>query len=100
MTDRIPPEASEVDSGPPGPQRDQTPDPMKTKPPTTIKTLDEVRKEHVFFVLSLLDWHVSKTALALDIDRRTMYRLISRYELKRPSHLPASESEPPPANNV
>lgn len=46
--------------------------------------LDNVIKLHVLRVLEHFEWHMVNTARALDIDRRTLYRMIERYKISRP----------------
>lgn len=55
-------------------------------------TLDQLTRSHVALVLVIHGWNLSRSATALDIDRRTLYRMIERYKLERPAELPA---EPP-----
>lgn len=42
--------------------------------PDTIKTLAELESEHITHTLKALDGNISRTARALGIDRRTLYR--------------------------
>lgn len=47
-------------------------------------TLEQAKAAHIANVLHELDWHMSDAAKVLAVDRRTMYRLVQRYGLKRP----------------
>lgn len=50
-------------------------------------TLDQLTRAHVELVLELFGWHISRSSEALGVDRRTLYRMIARYDLKRPTEL-------------
>ncbi len=54
-------------------------------PRVATPTLEQVKRAHVLHVLGLANWHKSKAARALGIDRRTLYHLIERYQLEDPS---------------
>ncbi len=56
-----------------------------------IETLDQVTKAHLQKALELCQWNKSKVAEVLDLDRRTVYRMIERYGLAPPA------AAPPPA---
>ena len=45
-------------------------------------TLEQAKAVHVLRVLKEKGWNKTNTARALAIDRRTLYHLIERYELK------------------
>jgi len=45
--------------------------------------LEEFEKEYLSFQLKKYQWNISKTAQACGIDRRTIHRLIKRFNLKR-----------------
>jgi hypothetical protein len=47
----------------------------------TLPTMDTVIKMHLQSALEQLEWNKSAVALALDLDRRTVYRMIQRYKL-------------------
>lgn len=51
---------------------------------STIKTLEDVKREHILETLLLLRWNITAAAIALDINRRTCQRYIERYGLERP----------------
>lgn len=53
-----------------------------------IRTMNEVVCEHLKRTLELCRWNKSQAAQALDLDRRTVYRMIERYRLE-----PAPELE-------
>ncbi|HHL39802.1 MAG TPA: sigma-54-dependent Fis family transcriptional regulator [Deltaproteobacteria bacterium] len=46
-------------------------------------TLEESERRHIIASLELNGWNVSRTARALRIDRRTLQRKISRYDIKK-----------------
>ena len=48
-------------------------------------SLREVEKAHIIRVLDKGGWNISKAALALGIDRSTLYKKIERYSIQRPS---------------
>ena len=58
-------------------------------PSYTVKRLDAVIGEHVEHALTVYRWHMTRTADALNVDRRTLYRLIERHKIARPTELPA-----------
>lgn len=45
--------------------------------------LDEVIKQHVLAVYSAMHFNVTKTARALKVDRKKIYRLLKKYEVKK-----------------
>lgn len=51
---------------------------------STLESLDEHEKKHVFEILNKYNWNISRTAKALKIDRVTLYNKIKKYELKNP----------------
>ncbi len=57
-----------------------------------ILTMEQVVCEHLRRTLELCHWNKSQAAQALDLDRRTVYRMIGRYRLE-----PAPELEPDPS---
>lgn len=60
----------------------------KTVTPTyKPKTLEQVQREHVEHVLTLFGWNMTRAAQALDLDRRTLYRMLERMKLERPPEL-------------
>lgn len=48
-----------------------------------IESLDELEKRHVISILNKYDWNISRTAIALQIDRVTLYNKIKKHELKK-----------------
>jgi ActR/RegA family two-component response regulator len=50
-------------------------------PTTAIKTLDDVMREHTLNTLQLLHGNKAKTAKALGLHRRSLYRLLERWRL-------------------
>lgn len=57
-------------------------------PSYTVKRLDNMIAEHVEHALTIYRWHMTRTADALNVDRRTLYRLIERHKIQRPTELP------------
>ena len=61
---------------------------MHNPPPTgqflfpDIPTLEEVKKRYVLHVLSRNQENVSRTARVLNIDRRSLYRMLARYKIE------------------
>jgi len=47
----------------------------------SIMTLDQVQAEHVRNVLEALDGNITATARALNVDRRTLYRMCERWKI-------------------
>ena len=47
-------------------------------------TLEQAKALHVKTILSELGWNLSEAARVLEVDRRTMHRLIKRWGLMRP----------------
>ncbi len=45
-------------------------------------SLHDVEKQHIHTILTRTDWHISKAAGVLGIDRSTLYNKIKRYDLK------------------
>jgi transcriptional regulator of acetoin/glycerol metabolism len=48
---------------------------------TTIESLDDLEKNHIFQILTKYNWNISATAKALKIDRVTLYNKIKKYDL-------------------
>lgn len=62
----------------------------KTVIPTyNVQRLDQVVGEHVAHALVIYGWNMTRTAAALNVDRRTLYRLVERHKIERPAELPA-----------
>jgi hypothetical protein len=57
-------------------------------PAYQIETLEQVVRAHLAHALELFGWHMTRTAEALSVDRRTLYRMIERHKLVRPEALP------------
>lgn len=55
-------------------------------------TIDEIIKEHTIATLEKNDFNVSRTSRELDVDRRTLYRWLVRWNVK----LPRSQAEEQP----
>ena len=52
---------------------------------STVESLDDLEKNHIFQILIKYNWNISRTAKALDVDRVTLYNKIKKYDLKQPS---------------
>lgn len=51
----------------------------------SLPTIEQVVGAHVRRVLTSLDWNLSQAAKVLDVDRRTVYRLMKRHQIERPA---------------
>lgn len=49
---------------------------------SSVESLDDLEKSHIFLILNKYGWNISRTAKALKVDRVTLYNKISRYGLK------------------
>ena len=56
---------------------------MAAEKPVLRRSLKASEKEYVAASLMTYDWNVSRTAAALGIDRRTLQRKITRYQILR-----------------
>ncbi len=54
----------------------------KTMITTSVESLDELEKTHIFQILNKYSWNISRAAKALKVDRVTLYNKISKYGLK------------------
>jgi DNA-binding NtrC family response regulator len=60
----------------------------QTRPPNgqflfpDTPTLEEVKKRYVLYVLERNQGNVARTARALNIDRRSLYRMLERYKIE------------------
>ncbi|MBV5314192.1 MAG: sigma-54-dependent Fis family transcriptional regulator [Prolixibacteraceae bacterium] len=54
----------------------------KTIVNTTVESLDDLEKNHIFQILSKYNWNISVSAKALKVDRVTLYNKIKKYDLK------------------
>lgn len=54
----------------------------KTLIGSSIESLDELEKSHIFHILNKYNWNISRAAKALKVDRVTLYNKISKYGLK------------------
>lgn len=52
--------------------------------PSGRRTLREIEKEHINFILNDCGWNVTKASGILGINRVTLHKMIKRYKLKRP----------------
>ena len=55
----------------------------KTQPAFVVRPvpMDAVIREHLKATLEQYGWDISKAAIALELDRRTVYRMIERFRL-------------------
>jgi DNA-binding NtrC family response regulator len=49
---------------------------------TTVESLDDLEKNHIFQILTKYNWNISVSAKALKVDRVTLYNKIKKYDLK------------------
>lgn len=54
----------------------------KDKVQSTIESLDDLEKGHIFLILNKYSWNISRSAKALNVDRVTLYNKIKKYDLK------------------
>ena len=54
----------------------------KTVVNTTVESLDDLEKNHIFQILTKYNWNISVSAKALKVDRVTLYNKIKKYDLK------------------
>ncbi|MGE5448064.1 MAG: sigma-54-dependent transcriptional regulator [Bacteroidales bacterium] len=54
----------------------------KTIVKTTVESLDDLEKNHIFQILNKYNWNISASAKALKVDRVTLYNKIRKYDLK------------------
>jgi transcriptional regulator of acetoin/glycerol metabolism len=64
------------------------------EPPPALPTLDDVQRDHVLRVLEACHGIRTLAARVLEIDRKTLYRMLKRYEM-RLSAQPECGSAPP-----
>ncbi len=50
---------------------------------SSIETLDDLEKKHIWQILDKYSWNISRAAKALNIDRVTLYNKIKKYDLKK-----------------
>lgn len=55
-----------------------------------IKTLEEVKRDHIIDTLTKLEWKIIRTARLLNIDRKTLYRYMQMYGIKVPATVHAT----------
>lgn len=56
-----------------------------SSPAATVATLEDLQRAHVQSVLTREKWNKARTARALGVNRRSLYRLIERFGLKQGS---------------
>jgi DNA-binding NtrC family response regulator len=49
---------------------------------SSVESLDELEKNHIYQILNKYSWNISRAAKALKVDRVTLYNKISKYGLK------------------
>lgn len=54
----------------------------ESKPEYQVQTLAKAEASHVHYALELYEWNLTKAAKALDINRRTLGRIIERNQLE------------------
>jgi len=54
----------------------------KTVVRTSVESLDDLEKNHIFQILEKYTWNISAAAKALKVDRVTLYNKIRKYDLK------------------
>jgi DNA-binding NtrC family response regulator len=54
----------------------------KTVVNTTVESLDDLEKNHIYQILTKYNWNISVSAKALKVDRVTLYNKIRKYDLK------------------
>jgi len=50
---------------------------------SSIESLDENEKNHIYLILNKYSWNISRAAKALNIDRVTLYNKIKKYNLNK-----------------
>jgi len=53
-----------------------------------VQSLEEVERAHIVHTIEVAMGNLSMTAKLLKVDRRTVYRLIKRYEIRLPDYRP------------
>jgi transcriptional regulator of acetoin/glycerol metabolism len=59
--------------------------------PKKVASMQDVIRTHLFETLELFRWNRTRAAIALDLDRRTVIRMIERFQLKRAPKPEASQ---------
>lgn len=54
----------------------------KTIISSSVESLDDLEKVHIFQILNKYNWNISRSAKALKVDRVTLYNKIAKYGLK------------------
>lgn len=49
---------------------------------SSVESLDDLEKNHIYQILNKYNWNISRSAKALDIDRVTLYHKIKKFDLK------------------
>lgn len=66
---------------------------VEVTPRYTVQTLEQVTRAHLVHALELFSWNLTRAAEAIEVDRRTLYRMIERLKIERPAAVP------PPTRN-
>jgi transcriptional regulator of acetoin/glycerol metabolism len=54
----------------------------KTMMTGSSESLDDFEKTHILQILNKYSWNISRSAVALKVDRVTLYNKIKKYDLK------------------
>ena len=49
-------------------------------------TLDEIKKRYISHLLTTTRGNMLRAAAILDVDRRSLYRMVARYQIRPPVH--------------
>lgn len=52
--------------------------------PSNVESLEELESKHILQILNKYAWNISRSALALHVDRATLYSKIKKYKLHQP----------------
>ncbi len=50
---------------------------------SSIESLDDLEKKHIFKILEKYSWNISRASRALNVDRATLYNKIRKYKLEK-----------------
>ena len=62
--------------------------PTPATSPFHARSLSELQRHHIEFVLEEVEWNISQAARALDVDRGTLYAKIKKFGISRPTNNP------------
>lgn len=57
-----------------------------------LESIEQVIERLVRQTLAHCRWNISHVARSLGVDRRTVYRMLERYQIERPSPAPVAEA--------